>query len=462
MLKKIMAIACTLFLLFSMTAFALEADTEIVTKPEIRNGGFESALQAVDWAPIANGSISTEQKHSGEQSLAFPSKTSNTFIKQQYVHYDFIAGRSYTVTGWVKNPQNGNGVFQVNGYTADSPLGTEYYKVYLSGKGVSDWQQLTTTFVPTEGIVKLEIVLGNYTNDAGATTIYFDDITIVEQPLIANGDFENDKPTEGYTDVTAKIARVTGDAANAHSGSAYLKMTKAGGGRYTFAVNVSANTPYKLTYWFKYNYDGGSTGGGYPKVGVGATVWDTNPILDDSTSATFHNTIGSNTLLNLGADQWVKRTHYFTTPADTTKIYIKLFSPGSNQTCYYDDFELEVDKTGVALQNYSGANGEDVTNLSALAEEAPLYAKARFIPETDVASAMLVAAVFDETGGTKMLEYVDIVPYSTTTGEAKTLETTISGYASFAGKAVEVYLWDSTTGLHNLTNKLRRSQSAAQ
>lgn len=455
MLKKILAIACTLIMLFSMSAFALEADT--VLTPTVINGDFSDGTNG--WNPSLNATLKvpTEGDYAGALEVSYGGDKAYS-TAEQVVSFDYVVGKKYTLEFKYANPNGISAkVIAANGSTWGAIDTNSTFTIPATVNAA--WTTAKVTFVTPEkadepGVSALNTVLiwlANYGRDA-AKPIYYDDVKLYETPLIANGDFENGIPTEGYTDVTSKIAVVTGDAANAHTGSAYLKMAKAGGGRYTFAVNCAANTPYKLTYWFKFNHDNGASSSGYPKVGVGASVWDENPILDDSTTAGFYTTIGN----VVGADTWIKRTHYFTTPADTTKIYIKFFSPGTTQNCYYDDIQLEVAENKVELQNFAGANGEDVTNLSA-----PLYAKARFIPKTAEASAMLVAVVFDESKGTKQLEYIDVKPYSTTTGAATTLELTISGYESFAGKAVEVYLWDSADGLKALTKKLRRSQNAA-
>ena len=467
MLKKILAIACTLIMLFSMSAFALEADT--VLTPTVINGDFSE--NASPWYGSNGGSIAHVAEGTYAGALAVNSDGTKAGYAVQAIAFDFEPGMKYTVEAMVCNPTvNGvraTGFLNAYSYTTWKDLGT---RASIAATGTEDWRKVTVSFtVPTasdgsgaSGLGKLGIWLANSTL-SNAVPIYWDDVKLYETPLLENGNMET---TVDYGDGQGVHALGWGRTASgspklntlfqigenlgAHTGSVFAQIGGIAGNPQLFKnVTLEPNTSYELSFWFKYKTSGAS---GYPRVSVGSNAGDTT-YFDGMNGKTFQNTIPS-----LSTDTWTKCTYYFVTPAEVAaKCYITLYGL-SNTICCYDDVELKYAKTRIMLHEAEGLAGSDIITLP---ENAPLYAKARFIPKTAEASAMLVAVVFDESKGTKQLEYIDVKPYSTTTGAATTLELTISGYESFAGKAVEVYLWDSAEGLKALTKKLRRSQNAA-
>lgn len=466
MLKKILAIACTLIMLCGMTAFALEADTTLEPEPIVSNGDFEEALSWDNWGVPQNGKggISTEYKHGGNQSVNFYKNADKTFgFLKRNVPYNFIAGQQYVFEAWYYNPAVGEtsaqGKIFVYAGKDDANMTEQKSLAYLlitPGAASDGWKKFKHTFVAPEGMDNLRIALCAYTDEV---PIYFDDIKIYEAPLIVNGDFEDGNPVGYANSGGTKIQRVEG--AGAHSGNACLKFDKSTA-YWNFPVACKENTTYKLSYWFKYD-----TAAGWPVLAV-ATGYSTPYHLDKRTGATFASTIGGvNTVgIYLNQGEWVKRTHYFSAPNgenpddnnETVNLNVILWGPNTNSCVYYDDFNLEVAKTEVELHNYPLDNGTDITDLSACGGKT-LYIKGRFIAEKPTDTAMLITVIFDESKGKKQLEYLDIKPV---TGTQTLIDSRISGYASFEGKAVEAYIWDSTTGLDALAKKVRRSQSATQ
>ncbi len=443
MLKKILAIACTIFMLGSMSAFALEADT--VLAPEVVNGDFTENISS--WYGSNGGTIAHVAEGTYAGSIAVNSNGQKAGYAVQEIVFDFEAGMKYTLEAMVCNPTvdgvRATGFLNAYSYTTWTDLGT---RANVDATGTEDWRKVTVSFTVPEasdgsggsGLGKLGIWLANSTlNDA--VPIYFDDIKLTETPLLTNGDFEE----AGWGQTGSTVERVSGEAA---SGDYCTRITATAGNPSMYnEVTLEANTEYELSFWFKYKGDG------RPRATIDA-LW----FHETGRTYLFEAKADYSAVLPFAENTWGKCTYYFRT-GDTIpeKSYLTLYGL-ANKECYYDNVLLLKARNKTMIHDMSAQYGTDVTNIASLAENATLYAKGRFIPAVASASAVLVAAVFDESTGTKQLKDVKVVPYSTTAGAATTLEAAVT-VENPTTSAVEVYMWDSASGLSPIIKKVRTS-----
>jgi len=450
MLKKILAIACTIFMLGSISAFALEPTP--VPTPVVRNGGFESAYSSMDWAGVGvtlkEANLVTTHKHSGEKSLRLPGADGKTTVaKQLNVQFNFVAGTPYILSVWYYNPKEVADQSAKGNVVVYDGVKNLVNTALAADTASTAWVLKYFEFTPTTNLSSIEIWLCNYSTKADVP-IYYDDISLMEKPAVMNGDFEAAEwgktvsPSNGSTATRVNNGAVSGDFCMEIVGGKDANNPSI----YKDGVRLKTNTEYELSFYFKAN----STVG-YPRARIG-NFWYYDTGSREWCFSEFEN--AANNKPAVAANTWVKCTYNFKTgdtiPARNNVTYISLYGL-KGITCYYDKVELVEATNKIMLHDMEGTYGKDVTSLS---DDTTYYAKGRFIPAGDSTSAVLIVAVFDESTGTKQLQDVQVAPYTGTNGAAQTLETEITVENS-ATSSVEVYMWDSLSGMSRYLKKLR-------
>lgn len=448
MLKKIMAIVCTLFMLVSMSAFAMET---VISAPSVRNGDFESGLDSADWSPAANGTLSSDLKHNGQSSLRIPSQTTQVIMKQT-ITFDFVAGEKYMFSYWYRNPKEGGYSYGAKGkvqlYESGNYASTLYDETIGNYAANGAWVNKTKVFTPANNMTGIEIWLINNSNDGSGLPIYFDDITLTERPPIADAGFT------GWEAVMAGGSTYELISSGLKPGEDCMKIT---GGTsdnpdiYYAWMYLKPNTEYEFSFYFK-----SDSANGYPRAQIGDLHYEDNSA--NWCFSEFDNAATNKPLVT--ADTWVKCTYYFKT-GETVPLnsygYTSLSLYGLRGiTCYYGDVEIKEAKNKIMLHEMAGTYGEDMKNLASLSNHSTVYAKGRFTPTATLTNSVLIAAVYDESTGTKQLKDVKVAPYTGTNGVAQTLETAIT-VENPETSSVEVYMWDSLSGMSRYLKKLRVS-----
>ena len=240
-LQKLLAVLSCLTLLCSLLSLgagsAMAASTNLVV-----NGDFESGT--IDgWKAFDSTAISAEAAHSGRYGVATGGTGNWNSLLTQTVAVE--ANKTYIITIWAKSITGGINIQIKNNFNSGDAFDTEYFDN-------TEWTKLTfmiTTVDSTKSI---------FLNFCGAGTgaaeeVWLDDISIIEAPLITNGDFETGD-TSGWT--TNRFTAATADAA--YSGDYGLHMVGEGNwnsmAHQTFAVVAGAT--YELTFYVKTNQVG--------------------------------------------------------------------------------------------------------------------------------------------------------------------------------------------------------------
>ncbi len=458
MLKKILAIACTIFMLAGMSAVALEPAP--APAPAVRNGGFESAYSSSDWAgsgvTLTEANLVSTHKHSGEKSLELLGQEGVVTYAKQTVQVNLVQGKRYMATVWYNNSE-GTGTEDLSVHAGVYQTGTEtkYVNRTINNEDITtthNWKVLYLKFDAPENLTSVDIWLGNYSKKAGEP-IYFDDITLEEVPPVTGGDFEFEAWQPNNKD-TSKIDRVSGQTDFGDYCMEIIGGSQYDPNIYNEGVRLKTNTEYKVSFCFKTN-----SANGHPRVRIGGVHYVTNTPNADSDPTWCFSVFDSaaNDKPPVSLNTWVKCTYYFKTgetiPNNNGKTYILLFGL-PNMTCWYDNVEIVEATNKIMLHDMAGTYGTDVTGIKNLPANTTLYAKGRFIPAGDSTSAVLMAAVFDESTGTKQLKDIKVAPYTGTNGAAQTLEAAIT-VENPETSSVEVYMWDSLSGMSRYLKKLR-------
>jgi hypothetical protein len=148
------------------TATSTPTPTPIPGGNLLTNPGFEGG--ATGWTGISGvASIVASQFHTGTQSLQFTGSGQVTQI------VNVIAGRSYTVSGWMKTNLT-SGQAQITVFWRNSsgaPIWTLFVGSPLSG--IANWTQRSMTFTAPAGSVTAQFVVQMSSGAAG--TLWFDD-----------------------------------------------------------------------------------------------------------------------------------------------------------------------------------------------------------------------------------------------------------------------------------------------
>ena len=235
--KLLAALACLTLLcgLFPLSSGSVAAaDTNLVV-----NGDFEAG-NTDGWNDFESTAVSTEAAHSGSYGVVTNGPGNWNILLTQRIPAE--ANTTYIVTIWGKNIVGGVNIHLKNNINSGDAFETDYFDA-------TEWTKLTfmiTTFDNTTAIFLNFCGAGTGTNEV----VWLDDISIVEAPLITNGDFETGDAS-GWT--VGKATSVSAQAA--YSGNYGLHLV--GEGNYnsmayqTFAVEAGAT--YHLSFRLKTN-----------------------------------------------------------------------------------------------------------------------------------------------------------------------------------------------------------------
>ncbi len=240
-LRKCLSVLTCLALLCGLlpmgVASVTAADTNLVV-----NGDFESD-NTNGWKILEDTAISTEAAHSGSYGVVTTGPGNWNSLLTQRVPVE--AKTTYIITVWGKTISGGVNIHIKNNINSGDAFATKYFSA-------TEWTKLT--FMVTTLDTTTAIFLNFCGGGTGETeVVWLDDISIIEAPLITNGDFETGD-TSGWT--TNSSTDVSTQAA--YSGNYGLHLV--GEGNYnsmahqTFAVVKGAT--YRLTFCLKTNNTG--------------------------------------------------------------------------------------------------------------------------------------------------------------------------------------------------------------
>ena len=212
---------------------AAETDNLVV------NGDFESGT-ANGWNTYDDAAVSADAAYSGNYGIATGGTGNWNSMLTQTVTVE--SNKSYLLTLWAKPISGGMNIHVKNNVHSGDAFVTKYFNA-------TEWTKLTFVVATTDSTRAL------FLNFCGAGTgqaevVWMDDISVVEMPLITNGDFESGD-TSGWT--TNKSTSVAKEAA--YSGTYGLHLVGEGNwnsmAHQTFAVTAGAT--YELTFRLKTN-----------------------------------------------------------------------------------------------------------------------------------------------------------------------------------------------------------------
>ncbi len=161
-----------------------------------RVGPWPRVLDDPSTAHSGSGYLRTQNPSGGTQSASFWTNVVPT------------AGNTYLASAWVRAPGgSATGSFQVT-------TGSESSSAPFTATGA--WQQVTTTLTLTEPATNVAVLLQNQT---AGSAIDVDDVSLELEGLTQRNPWEADSESGGVVKAT-----VWSDAAQAHTGSAYLEV----------------------------------------------------------------------------------------------------------------------------------------------------------------------------------------------------------------------------------------------
>lgn len=203
------------------------------------NGDFENGTTE-GWKTFDATAVSTEAAHSGQYGVATSGVGNWNSVLTQNVAVE--ANKTYTITIWAKTIAGGVNIHVKNNINSGDAFVTKYFSN-------TEWTKLTFIVTTTNSTKSL------FLNFCGAGTeqtevVWLDDISIVETPLITNGDFESGDATGWTTNKSTSVAKEA-----AYSGDYGLHLVGEGNwnsmAHQTFAVTAGAT--YELTFRLKTN-----------------------------------------------------------------------------------------------------------------------------------------------------------------------------------------------------------------
>ena len=160
------------------------------------NGDFEGGTTE-GWKTFDATAVSTEAAHSGQYGVATSGVGNWNSVLTQNVAVE--ANKTYTITIWAKTIAGGVNIHVKNNINSGDAFVTKYFSN-------TEWTKLTFIVTTTNSTKSLFLTF------CGAGTeqtevVWLDDISIVETPLITNGDFESGDATGWTTNKSTSVAK---------------------------------------------------------------------------------------------------------------------------------------------------------------------------------------------------------------------------------------------------------------
>ena len=205
----------------------------------VENGDFESGTTD-GWNTFESTAVSAEAAHSGNYGVTTYGPGNWNSLLTQRVPAE--ANTTYNITIWAKTISGGVNIQIKNNVNSGDAFETDWFDT-------TEWTKLTFTVTTLDTTTAIFL---NFCGGGTGTTevVWLDDISIVETPLITNGDFETGDAIGWTTNSATSVS-----AQAAYSGNYGLHLV--GEGNYnsmahqTFAVEAGAT--YKLTFRLKTN-----------------------------------------------------------------------------------------------------------------------------------------------------------------------------------------------------------------
>ena len=267
------------------------------------NGDFETGTTN-GWKAYESTAVSAEAAYSGSFGVATGGTGNWNSVLTQTVPVE--ANTTYLFTLWAKTVSGGMTVQVKNNVHSGDTFVNKSFKA-------TEWTQLT--FVVNTIDTTKNLFLNFFGIGSGETeVVWIDDISIVEMPLITNGDFESGDASGWTTNATTSVSKEA-----AYSGTYGLHLVGEGNwnsmAHQTFAVTAGAT--YELTFRLKTN-------------AVGANIH-----IQDGVS--------KETLVKAGwftATEWTELSYTITAIGNTIFLNFCGGGTGSIEDLYLDDVTL--------------------------------------------------------------------------------------------------------------------------
>jgi len=177
-MKKLISMLLCLTVMLSLIGAvpAMAAKEAGIPMEFITNGDMEKLGKAgAAWE--GKGVASTEQAHSGKQSLKMASTSPDTKDTASiWAIEGLVPGETYTYSAWVYVLENGGGEAYVKLGWLDENMRCYAEWAGPSAKNLApgEWHHLTATVTIPEGVVYVRPMLKNY----GVSTVYYDDVSL--------------------------------------------------------------------------------------------------------------------------------------------------------------------------------------------------------------------------------------------------------------------------------------------
>ena len=218
-------------------------DVPIVEGNLVNNGTFESG-DLTGWKGYQSTKVNAEAAKTGNYGGCLKGNGSWGTLLQQSV--DVAIGKSYAVKMWVKVASVGMNIHIRDGGEG----GTLVSEKWCDADGYAEWTQVSFVVAPTTNTLFINLC-GAGTGTA--EVVYLDDVSVVEAPLISNGDFETGD-LSGWE--KWQSTALSAEAAYEGSYGVNLKGNGSWGGMLNQNLPVKNGKTYELSFWYKINTSG--------------------------------------------------------------------------------------------------------------------------------------------------------------------------------------------------------------
>lgn len=464
---KVLSLAVSVFMLFASLGAISVIAGENETSEFVVNGNYEDGFNG--WSANSDASkefmsVTEEAKMEGNSGLNLKAKGVGGYAAAYQILSGIVPNTTYTLSFYAKNVVNCVPVapnivgtnaglrmtFRANGIEGSPAIA---FKYYADNQG---WVKYSTTFTTPSDTTSVEtpFYLAFYIHMCTAGEWNIDNVRIYKDTnLISNGDLESytqneitgwnksdnrgEFNTNYFSDTTVKYEGAASLKVMSHDGTDINYAATTTDLRYGFKVtSMTVGRTYKLSFKTRAS-------------NTSVKWWVRNYIPSDYEA--------NGTLPT--ANEWYEKAYYFTAGTPTSgywSFYVGV-SGTTHGTVWYDDFRLTEVTEGDVTLGYSISNeavaGKPVmttraSDLGKVVNNSTVYALGGL--SNTVTDAVLILGVYSEVNGTKTLQSVSA---TNTIGTAvRKLQTKLTIPAS-GSYEVQSFIWDSLTGLQNLSKK---------